>query len=308
MSSTTIANLSTFSSALTDLVQRTVSGVIAVKAAPYRVVSGVALANDLVAISDHSLRREDRIPIQTSDGAQANATILGRDPSVDLAILKLEGLKLNPLQTADPASWKPGSLAAVVGLTMDVGPTVSLGILGAVGGSRRTWRGGTLDHFLRLDVNLYPSQSGAAVVDIAGNLIGLATPALLRHSAVAVPLVTLNRIAQELVKEGRIRHGYLGISLQPVVIPDALRKKIDIQTETGLMLLSIEPESPADQAGLQLGDILVSLDGKPVGDIDDLQTALRGDAVGRTLKAVLIRGGEMIEAQIAISERPKKAR
>ncbi len=311
MSSTTIADLSTFSSALTDLVERTALGVVAVKAAPYRVVSGLALGADLIGVADHTLRREDRVPVQASDGTQAAATILGRDSSVDLAILKVEGLNLKPLQPSDPALWKPGALAAVVGLTIDVGPTASLGILGAVGGSRRTWRGGTLDHFVRLDVNLYPSQSGAAVVDIAGNLIGLATPALLRHSAVAVPLATLNRISDELLKEGRIRHGYLGISLQPVVIPAALREKIGtstvgVRTEAGLMLLSVEPESPADQAGLQLGDILVSLDGKSIGDIDELQTSLRGDAVGRTVKAVLIRGGEMLEAQITISERVKK--
>lgn len=306
MTSTVIADLSAFSQALADLVEKTAAGVVAVKAAPYRIVSGLVVREDLVAVSSHTLRREDRIPIQTIDGIQAVGTILGRDPTIDLAFLKLESGKLKPLTAADPTSLKAGALAAVVGLTIDAGPSASLGILGAVAGPRRTWRGGTLDHFFRLDVNLYPSQSGAAVVDAEGRLIGLATPALLRHSAVAVPLVTLNRVADELLQQGRIRHGYLGVGLHPVAVPASLREKLGVAAEAGLILLSVEPESPADKAGWLVGDILISLDGKAIIDIDELQTALRGNTVGRSVTASLLRGGELIETQVTISERKQK--
>ncbi len=253
------------------------------------------------------MRREDRIPVHLADGSEGAAAILGRDPSVDLAILKVEGLRFAPLAVADPAVLKPGMLAAVVGLTIDVGPSASLGIVGAVGGSRRTWRGGSLDYFVRLDVNLYPSQSGAAVVNAEGEIIGLATPGLLRHSVVAVPVVTLNRVADELLKEGRIRRGYLGVGLQSVAILERQREKSGMQAASGLIVLSVEPGSPADQASLQLGDVLMALDGKPVSDIDELQTVLRGDTVGRSVRATLMRGGEKVEAQITISERVKKA-
>jgi S1-C subfamily serine protease len=194
-----------------------------------------------------------------------------------------------------------------VGLTLDVGPSASIGILGAVGGPRRTWRGATLDHFYRLDVNLYPSQSGAAVVNHAGELIGLATPALLRHSAVAVPLATIARILDELLKTGRIRQGYLGVGMQPVVIPAGLREKTGYSSESGLIVLSVEPGSPAEEAGVQLGDILVALDAKPISDVEELQAALRGENVGRSLKALFIRGGETAEAQITVAERARKA-
>ena len=305
MSSTATADMRGFSQALIELVERTASGVVAVKAAPYRVVSGVIVDQDLIAVSDHSLKREGQIPVQTAHGTQAEATVLGRDPSLDVGFLKVESETLKPLTSADPAALKAGTLAAVVGLTIDAGPSASLGILGAVGGSRRTWRGGTLDHFVRLDVNLYPSQSGAAVVNANGELIGLATPALLRHSAVAVPVATLRRIANELIKEGRIRHGYLGVGLHPVAI-SGLRSKLKLTSESGLILLSVEPESPADSAGWLVGDILILLDGKPIADVDELQTALRGDAVGRTLKASLLRGGELVETQVIVSERRKR--
>jgi S1-C subfamily serine protease len=306
MKSTVIADLSAFSQALTDLVEKAASGVVAVKAAPYRVVSGLIVREDLIAVSNHTLRREDQIPIQAADGTQAETTILGRDPTVDLGFLKLESGKLKPLTGAHPASLKAGALAAVVGLTIDAGPSASLGILGAVAGSRPTWRGGTLDHFFRLDVNLYPSQSGAAVVDAEGHVIGLATPGLLRHSAVAVPLITLNRIADELLQGGRIRHGYLGVGLHPVEVPASLRDRVGTTAESGLILLSVEPESAADTAGWLMGDILITFDGKPISDIDELQTALRGNTVGRSVKASLLRGGRLIETQVTVSERAKK--
>ena len=198
-------------------------------------------------------------------------------------------------------------LISVVGLTIDVGPSASLGILGAVGGERRTWRGGTLDQFLRLDVNLYPSQSGAAVVDATGRLIGMATPSLLRHSAAAVPLVTLNRIADELLNQGRIRQGYLGVGVQPLSIPPALRQTSTFALDAGLIVLSIEPDSPAAHAHLQLGDILLTLDNHQMTDIDELQAALRGENIGRTVEALLLRGGAAIQVQLTIADRIKQA-
>lgn len=304
---TTKTELSELSQALVELVSRTVTGVVAVKAAPYRVVSGVNLGNDLIAVADHTLRRQERVPVEAFDGTQASASVLGRDPRVDVAILRVEGLSTKRFETSDPAALKPGMLAAVVGLTIDAGPSASLGILGAVSGSRRTWRGGVLDYFFRLDANVYQSQAGAAVVDHAGSLIGLATPGLLRHSAVAVPVATLNRIAQELLEQGRIRQGYLGVGLQPVAIPAALQQKIGDRHESGLIILSVEPGSPAEHAGMQLGDILISLDGKALSDVDDLQNALRGESVGQTMKVALVRGGESVETDITISERSRKA-
>jgi S1-C subfamily serine protease len=307
MSNAGFPDLASFSDSLVALIERAAQGVVAVKAAPYRTSSGVSIGDNLVAVADHALRRRDRLPVQLVDGAAGTADILGRDPSLDLAILKVDGLPLKTLPFADPNSVKAGSLAAIVGLTTDAGPSSSLGIIGAAGGSRRTWRGGTLDHFFRLDANIYPSQSGAAVVDAQGDLIGLATPGLLRHSAVAISTVTLKRIAQELLQEGRIRHGYLGVGLQPVAIPEQLREKTGAAAAaSGLIVLSVEPDSPAHEAKLQLGDILVSLAGKVVAEIDELQSVLRGDIVGRIATAVLLRGGERVEVQISISERARK--
>lgn len=306
MSYAQLPDLSALSSAFESLVAHAVQALVAVKAAPYRVTSGVSLGDGLIAVADHALRRQERIPVQRADGQQAEAAILGRDRGIDLAILKVENLPLEPLASADAQALKAGSLAIVAGLTIDAGPSASIGIIGAAAGPRNTWRSGKLDLFLRLDVNLYPSQSGAAVVDAHGRLIGMATPGLLRHSAVAVPVVTLNRVAQELLKEGRIRHGYLGVGLQPVAIPETLRTKLGDIAASGLIVLSVAADSPAQNANLQIGDILLSLDKNNLTSIEELQAMLRGDIVGRSVSVLFIRGGEPVQAQLIVSQRAKE--
>lgn len=299
--------LPSLSDAFVDLVSRTAPGVVAVKAAPYRVVSGVALTDGIVAVSGHTLRHNGRVAVQQSDGTRSEANVVGREPRLDIAFLKLEN-SLSVLPIAQSYSLKTGSLIAVVGMTMDVGPSVSFGTLGAVGGARRTWRGGNLDHFFRLDVNLYPSQSGAAVVDAEGKLIGLATAGILRHSAVAIPFVTINRFAEELLREGRIRYGYLGVGMQPVPVPSVLRDKLPSAPASALIMLSVEPDSPAEKAGLQVSDILISLDGKFTPDVDDLQAILQGTLIGRTVNAIILRGGNVMDLEVTIMERPQKGK
>ncbi|MBV9677625.1 MAG: serine protease [Acidobacteriaceae bacterium] len=301
-------DLSGLSQALTELVEKSVSGVVAVKAAPYRVVSGVCLSENTVAVAHHALRREGRVPVQKADGTEGVATVLGRDPGIDVAILKTDDLLHKPLEASQSDTLKAGSLATVVGLTIDAGPTASLGILGAVGGPRRTWRGGSLHQFLRLDVNLYPSQSGAAVVDAEGKLIGLATPGLLRHSAVAVPVPTLRALAEELEKQGRVRQGYIGVGLQPVAILPKLREKLGTAAETGLIVLTVEGDSPAEKAGMLIGDVLTKIGDNTVTQVEDVQHALRGDNVGRELKIQLLRGGEAVELNLTVAERAGKTR
>ncbi|HLH01779.1 MAG TPA: S1C family serine protease [Bryobacteraceae bacterium] len=303
MNGSSVNELTGFSRALTALVKEAASGVVAVKSAAYRVTSGIKLKNDLIAVANHALRREGSVPVQSADGNEVRATVLGREAGIDLAILKAEGLSGGVLESANAESLEAGSLTLIVGMTADVGATASLGVLGAAGPGRKMWRGGALDRFLRLDVNLYPSQAGAAAVTADGKLIGMATPALSRHSTIAVPMTTIDRIARELLEQGRIRRGYLGIGVQPVGLPDELRSTLKDVKNRGLIILSVEPESPAHEAGLQLGDILVLFNGAGMGDIDELHDALRGDIVGREIRAVVLRGGKPVEVELKVRER-----
>jgi S1-C subfamily serine protease len=299
-------DLQGYSDAITRVVEQAGRCVVAVKSAAYRVVSGVVFRQDLIAVNNHMLKRDGPIPIQLPDGTDLHAAILGRDPSVDVAVLQLKNAKVEPAEPEEEANLRAGALALVVGRTIDAGISASVGILGAVGGPRRMWRGGEINRFLRLDINLYPSQAGASVVGASGRLLGMATGAMLRHSALAVPHETLNRIADELLREGRIRQGYLGVGLQPVAIPEHLRTKSAVAGEVGLMVLSVEAGTGAEEAGLQLGDILLAADGKTLADTETLMGALRGDAVGRPMTVTLIRAGQIQDSEIRVSDKHSK--
>jgi S1-C subfamily serine protease len=301
-----MSEMTSFSDALVKLVEQTAPSIVAVKAGAYRTASGVVIDAEHIAVPEHALKRRDSIPFVTQAGQEAMAKVLGRDPSVDLAILHMEGLSVPSLKTAEPASLKAGMLAAVVGMTQDAGASVSLGILGAVGPQRRTWRSGVLDQFIRLDVNLYPSQNGAAVVNSEGHLIGMATPVLSRHSTITLPVTTIRRVIAELQKEGRIRLGYLGVGVQPVAIPEHLRAKTPGTPEFGLILLSVVSGAAADQAGLQVGDILLSINGQSLEDVEQLQAQLRGEHIGKPSELVILRGGEPRTLSAVIQEAERK--
>ena len=296
-------DLQGYSAAISGLVEKAGAYVAAVKSAAYRVTSGVIFREDLIAVNNHLLKREGKIPVQLPNGEEVEANIVGRDPSLDVAILQVAGAKWSiPLVEAD-AALKTGALAAVVGRTLDVGLSASVGILGAVGGSRRSWRGGELGHFIRLDVNLYPSQAGAAVVSATGGFVGMATAAILRHSALAVPMGTLNSIAKELLTQGGIRQGYLGVGLQPVAIPEHLQSKSPLAGESGLMIVSIEPGTGADKAGLQLGDILLATGNTRLTQVDSLMSALRFPLKDEKLQLTILRAGEVSSVEVGISIR-----
>jgi S1-C subfamily serine protease len=297
-------DLQSYSTAISGLVEKAGAYVAAIKSAPYRVTSGVIFREDLIAVNNHLLKREGKIPVHLPEGEAAEANIVGRDPAIDLAILQVPGAHWATPETEEDSALRAGALAVVVGRTLDAGLSASAGILGAVGGPRRSWRGGELDRFLRLDVNLYPSQAGAAVVSAAGRFVGMATPAILRHSALAVPMGTLHNVAQEMLSGGGIQQGYLGVGLQPVSLPEHLRSKSPLAGETGLMIVSIEPGTSAEKAGLQLGDIFIAVGGASLTHVESLMGALRGKSIGKPVLFSILRAGEVTSVEIEIVARP----
>jgi S1-C subfamily serine protease len=143
------------------------------------------------------------------------------------------------------------------------------------------------------------------VVDAQSEVIGIASAGLSRTSLLAIPAATIDRVTDELLRQGHIAHGYLGVGLQPIPLPEHLRTKLK-SAESGLIVLSAEPDGPAGQAGVLIGDVLIALDGRSVSGTDDVQEFLSGDRVGKPLKASLLRGGELIERTITVGERPRR--
>jgi S1-C subfamily serine protease len=298
--------LVSLSDELTKLVEAFQSEVVAVHARPQYPSSGVHWRPGLVVTADHTIRREEDIQVTLDGGKTVSATLVGRDSGTDLALLKVERLGSPRSRTNSGEPARVGELALVLGRSPDSGPNASLGIVSAVSGPWRTWRGKRLDQYIRLDANLFPNSSGGAVVDGQGRLLGIATAGLSRIAGLAIPAATVDRVVDALLEKGHVPSAYLGIGIQPVAIPDSLRTRLALPNRSGVMVVSVEPDGPAGRAGMFLGDILVSLDEEQIEQIEDLQSSLESLGVGKTAKARLIRAGALQEVAITSEERPGK--
>jgi S1-C subfamily serine protease len=178
-----------------------------------------------------------------------------------------------------------------------------MGIVSAVGEAWRTGAGGRIDSYLQTDVVMYPGFSSGPLGDAGGRVLGLSTSGFTRGASVAVPARTLGSVVEVLLKHGRIRRGYLGIGAQPVRLSATVAKAIG--QETRLLLVSVEPEAPAEQAGLAIGDTIVTVDGQAVRHLDELLSALSGDRIGDSVRVQIVRGGETQEVSATVGERPE---
>jgi S1-C subfamily serine protease len=291
MSNTLIA----LSNELAAAVERASKSVVAVHGHPRIPSSGVLWKPGIIVTAEHTLRRDDEVQVTFPDGKTAKAAIAGRDAGTDLAVLKVD----HPHTVEIDETPRTGDLALAVGRTQNTGVSAVMGVISGVGGEWNTWRGGRLDQFIRLDLRLYPGLSGGAVINAAGKLTGIATAGLSRSSPLSIPVATIQRVTKDLIEKGHVAHGYLGIGLQPVALPEHLNS-----SARGLIVLSVEKDGPGSKAGLVMGDILVALDGKPVTDTDDVQAVLSSDFVGKTLRASILRGGEPKDVAMVVGERP----
>lgn len=280
--------------------------VVAVHGRPRVPSSGILWRTDIVVTSDHTLQRDEDITVTLPDGRNLPATLAGRDGGTDLAVLRLthdsgdeSGGTDYAAKTVADTSLKPGNLVLALGRRGGEGVTTSFGVVSALGGPWRTWRGGQIERFIRPDVSIYLGFSGGALVDVEGRVIGLNTSGLTRGTAVTVPATTVSRVMDELLARGHVRRGFLGVGLHPVQLPDGGR---------GLVVLSLEPGGPALQAGVVVGDVLLTLDGSPVIDTDAVQSHLGAGQIGKTIAAEILRGGSRTSVGIVPAERPVRER
>ena len=288
-----------------DLAQIVVTAgpvVVRVEARKRLSASGIVWSQDgIVVTAHHVVEREDDIMVGLPDGRAVPAALVGRDPATDIAVLRAQADGLTPPKWAAPDGVRVGHLVLALGRP-GRGVTATLGIVSALGVAWRSPAGGRLDRYLQSDVMMYPGFSGGPLVDAAGRVLGLNSSALLRGIALAVPTPTLTQVVEELVFHGRIARGYLGVGAQPVRLPATLAQQLG--QETGLLLVSVEAGSPAEQGGLLLGDTVLALNGQPTRLLDDLLAQLTGDRVGVSLPVRILRGGQMQEQAVVVRERP----
>jgi S1-C subfamily serine protease len=291
-----------FSNELADAVERGGQSIVAVKEGGRSGVSGTVWREGVVVTAEHTLRGREEVTVVLPSGQAVPAKAAGRDPSTDIAILRIAGTASRLPEFADPSQVKVGHVVLALGRRVENRLSASYGIISAMGGAWRTWAGGRIDQWLRLDLNPYPGFSGGPLVDAAGRVLGINTSGP-RRSVLTIPGTTVNRIVDQLLSKGRVTRGYIGIGGQPVKIQAALGDKLKINENRGLVVIMVANGGPADKAGLAVGDIIFSLEGNPVAEPADLLSALEPETVGKTLRVQVLRGGKPADLNVTIGER-----
>ena len=266
--------------------------------------SGVIWRPGVIVTAEHALQRDEDIRVTLPDGQAAAAKLVGRDASTDIAVLKCEQASTSVPSFGDTTALRPGNVALVVGRTRASGPVAALAFVSMVANERRLWGGLSLAPYVRLDVALQRTGVGGAVVDAEGRVSGIATPKFAPTGALALPVSAVNGVVDALLAQGRIPRGYLGVGLQPVRLPENLRETLQRKEKTAAIVLEVEPGGPSHNAGVVIGDILLSLDAKPVARLEDVQAHLHGANIGKSVAARFLRGGAPRDVTVTIAERP----
>lgn len=295
--------LARLSEELAGAVERAGRSVVTVHGRRRLPASGIVWPGGVVVTADHVLEREEDLALSGADGKPIAAALVGRDPGSDLAVLRPADGSLPAAELATPGSVKVGHLVLALGRPGPGGVMASFGVVSAIGESWRTARGGTVEGYLRADLSLYPGFSGGPLVTAAGLVAGLNSSHLARGQEVAIPAHAVDAVVRALLAGRKVKRAYLGIGSQPVQLPAPLREKLGLEQEVGLMVVWVEPGSPAERDGLCMGDIVVALGTQAVTRVEELQAALSPAVVGQPLKATIVRGGERKEVTVTPGER-----
>jgi len=295
--------LQSLSRDLANVVEQAGAAVVAVNARRHLSSSGVYWRDGVIVTAAHTLRRTENISVILSSGETVAATLAGADSSTDLAVLKITSPKLNVPSLGETSQLKIGHIVLAVGRGTQRGLNATLGIVGVLSGAWRSWRGGLIDQFIGLDLDLHPGAAGGPLVDPHGRILGINTSGLSHNTELTIPVSTVNRVVEQLLEKGHIGRGYLGLGMYAIPLPEELQSALALSTGSGLIVVSVEPEGPGAKAGVFLGDVIVALEDKAVSNIRDLQTFLEPESVGKTIPVSLIRSGKPTEVNVTIGER-----
>jgi S1-C subfamily serine protease len=268
-----------------------------------RPASGIVYADNVVLTMARVLGREDRLHVRRHDGQVLEAELAGWEPSTSLALLRVPGLDVKPIPLA-PAEPRVGNLALAIARSWSNAVTASAGIVAVIGGPLPTGRRRAIDQVLRTTAPMHEGFAGGAFVDPAGALVGVATAAAIRGLGVVIPASIAWKTAAWVLEHGHARRPYVGISGQPVSLPE--NQRTSAGHEHGILIVGVADGSPAAAAGVLVGDVLVEFDGRPVGSPDDLLDLLVSDRIGQSAALRLVRGGTVVEATVTIGERQSR--
>jgi len=301
-------NLRALSDDLAGAVERAGRSVVAIHARPRIAASGIYWRDGVVVAASHTIRKEQDIAVTLADGTRAQAQLVGRDGGTDIAVLRFDSAPTaKALTLADRAAddaLRVGSLVLAVGRPGDGGVTASLGVISTVGERWRTWSGGEIDRFVRLDLAVYDGFSGGALVDAEGSVLGVNCSALARGTPLTIPNATVERVVDALLTRGHVARAYLGVAMQPVRLTRSLAERLKLsETAGGVLVVMVESDSPADRGGLLVGDVIISADGHDMAEPQDVAELLGAERVGGKLELRVVRGGELKNLSLTVGER-----
>lgn len=281
-----------FSDRLAALIDHASRGVVAVCGGKHRSISGIHWRAGLVVTAEEALERDEDVEVALPDGRRVSATLAGRDPSTDVAVLRIEPDGLPVVETAPATALRAGHFILALG-RYEGGPIASQGIGAYAGAAWQSLRGGTIDQFLRLDLALSPAAEGGAVLDAGRKVVGMAVVGP-RRRALIIPASTIDRAVDQLLAKGHVGRGYLGAGLRPVKLAGERR---------GVLVVGLDGEGPSAKSGLLIGDVIVRWNGENVGRVQEVMQRLDTDSVGKSIELTLLRGGSEIKLSIILGER-----
>lgn len=286
------------------LAEQTGKAIVAVSAGHRVAASGTHWGHGVIVTASHLVRRATEVDVTLPDNKIVRGTVVGRDSTTDIAAVRLDSdAALATLLHGLDA--KVGELVLAVARSRRGELSASAGIVARVGGPWQSWRGGRIDRLLRPDVRLYPGQSGSALVNGRGELLGINTVVLARESVITLPTETVDRVVNELLGHGHVQRPYLGVAMQEVALPPEWRTGAASDQESGLLVMHVALDAPAKRAGINLGDVIISADSKPVEGVRQFHQLLLEKATGEVLRLHIARGGGFTEAEVTLGDRPR---
>jgi S1-C subfamily serine protease len=236
-------------------------------------------------------------------GESLSAHLIGSDATTDLAVLGIDSDKLTPAPSANDLVTRAGEVVLSVGRSRLGDISASCGIIARTGSAWRTWRGGEIDRLIRPDIRLYVGQSGSALVNEQRQVLGINSPALARQAVITIPAQTIRRVVDAILKLGHVPRPFLGLAMQPIPIPEPAREHFPGGAEETLLVTHLEPKAPAAQAGVMVGDVIVSFNNKPVHGVHEILHRIRALHIGDTISLAVLRGGTKLDLTVSVVDR-----
>jgi S1-C subfamily serine protease len=264
----------------------------------------VFTSSGYILTNSHVVHGADRIGVALADGRKLNAELVGDDPETDLAVVRVQAGSLPPVALGDSQAVKVGQLAIAIGHPYGFQCTVTAGVVSALGRSLRARSGRLIDDVLQTDAALNPGNSGGPLVDSRGQVIGVNSAVILPAQGIcfAIAINTAKYVAGRLIKDGRVKRSRIGVSVQTVALPRPLTSRLGLESEGGVLVVSIEPGGPADRSGLREGDVIVGFNGESISGIDDLHRLLTEERVGVWTPMRVLRESEILRFEIIPDE------